>query len=348
MPRASLLPLVAAATLCVACSQAGGEKDPLSEQQRNYLHNAEAMKQQGNVGGAIAIYKDLAQQEGDSIAAHMQLAALYRKIGKPRDAAVVLQSALAKHPGDTQALTQLGYALVESDQPREAVNVFDQLIAMRPHDASFHNAKAVAFDMSGNQAAAQEIYQKALTLAPDSVSIKNNLAMSMILNRQVDDAIALLEPLSQTSQANATVRQNLALAYGLKGDRERAMELGQRDVTPQQAEENWKFYRHYAKLREDDLKTDMSAHLHTLLDEPADAFADDETPAADASLLAADAEKPGKKPASPAAKNPPAMAKASPKPDVKSQPVELSPSAGGNPPADPPATKQEPPPGAGD
>ena len=69
--------------------------------------------------------------------------------------------------------------------------------------------------------------------------------MSLILNGQPGDAIAILEPLSKQPGASKKVRQNLALAYGLKGYIEKALTLDRQDLTPEQAQANESFYKQY-------------------------------------------------------------------------------------------------------
>ncbi len=151
-----------------------------------------------------------------------------------------------------------GNALIENGKPQEAIIVFDKLIALEPENALAYNGKAVAFDYSGNHLAAQEIYETALALAPDSIPIKNNLAMSLILNHQVKQAIALLEPLVKNSSNREpsinVVRHNLALAYGISGQHEKATRLNLRDLTKEQAQENIRYYESYVERNTETIK----------------------------------------------------------------------------------------------
>jgi len=218
----------------------GSEKDPMVA--------ADRMEKSGNSAGAAVLYQQVIAKPDAPADAYTKLAAIYRKQGRAGDAVPLLREALVRKPGDTKAMSQLGYALVASNKPQEAVNVFDELAAIEPNNAMHYNGKAVAFDNAGNHVAAQEIYQKALSLSPDSASIQNNYAMSLILDKKYDQAIALLEPLAKKENSNPTIRQNLALAYGLKGDTSQALDLNRRNLTPQQAEENMRFYQEYERL----------------------------------------------------------------------------------------------------
>jgi Flp pilus assembly protein TadD len=237
-----------------------------ADKERNVLKLAGSLKQQGDYTRAAEAYQQLAANV--SVAGFMGLASISRAQVKASDAVALLRKALTIEPGNTRVLSQLGYAMIANKQQEEAVNVFDGLLAMQPDNAMAHNGKAVAFDSAGNHVAAQEIYQTALLHAPDSAAIKNNLALSMVLNDQFDEAIALLEPLVVQPDATATMRQNLALAYGMKGDDKRARELNSKDVTPQQAEENLQFYKHYAKLKKEHRAPEMESAFDDAGSEP--------------------------------------------------------------------------------
>jgi len=177
----------------------------------------------------------------------LQMAATLKRSGDTSGSLKLLSEIVGKHPENLVALSQFGYTLIAANKPEQAVEIFDHMIELDASNAEAYNGKAVAFDHSGNHLAAQDLYQQALTLAPDSTSIKNNLGMSLILNGQVDQAIELLAPLEKQPAAGQTVRQNLALAYGIKGDKEKAMALNLKGLSPEQAQENMHFYEEYAR-----------------------------------------------------------------------------------------------------
>jgi Flp pilus assembly protein TadD len=216
---------------------------------------AEQLKKQGNYAEAAAMYNQALQQSPDSMPLMLELASLYRKIGQPQQALALMTEAQKKDPDNAEVLTQLGYSLVDSGQPEQAIQVFEQLSAISRNNPAAYNGKGVAFDKAGNHVVAQDMYRHALKLKPGAVNIQNNLAMSMILNDQVDEAIELLEPLSEEHSDNKTIRQNLALAYGIKGDKQKALSLNMKDLTPEQAKENLRFYTDYAKQRQSNKKT---------------------------------------------------------------------------------------------
>ncbi len=182
---------------------------------------------------------------------YLEFAANLRRTGNAEEAANVLHKAQSKYPDNTTILKQLGIAMVDAKHPIEAIEVFDVLAAIEPDNALAYNGKAVAFDTAGNHTAALELYEKALSLAPFSVAINNNMAMSMILNDQLDSAQTILETLYKQNPDVPKIRYNLALVYGLKGDKKRAMELNLESLSQKQAEENLKFYQHYSSKKGD-------------------------------------------------------------------------------------------------
>jgi hypothetical protein len=63
------------------------------------------------------------------------------------------------------------------------------------------------------------------------------------------DAIGILKPIAESTDSTATIRQNLALAYSLKGEESAAKTWMLKDLPEDKAEENIAFYKHYSKQR---------------------------------------------------------------------------------------------------
>jgi Flp pilus assembly protein TadD len=236
---------------------------------------AKSMQQSGDPASAMRMYRDIVSGQEAPVTAFISLAAIQRNNGNAGQAVQVMREAERRFPADESVLVHLGYALTAAQDFPEAVNVFDQLIAINPESIAAYNGKAVAFDRAGNHVAAQEIYQAALKIEPTSKTIINNLALSMILSNKPGTAITLLEPMALAGPENARLRHNLALAYGVKGDLERARDINLRDMNEEKADENQRFYKHYAKLLKEEqleaLSPEMKAALPSAMDEDAPA-----------------------------------------------------------------------------
>ena len=212
---------------------------------------AESLNDTGNERAAVSILRQRTKTEDAEPEDFIKLAKTLETIGAHDEAVSALTRARTKFPGDTEVIFQLGRAYIAAGNPEQAVNVMDMLTAIEPNNAMAYNAKAVAFDRAGNHFAAQEIYDIALRVDPDSVPIQNNLAMSYILDDKLDRATRLLESLNEkTDGAQTKVRHNLALAYGLSGQKNKALAIGLEDLSEEEAKENLRFYEHYSSLKQ--------------------------------------------------------------------------------------------------
>ena len=261
--------LLITVSACEPAAESLDEVEPVNptQQMDTSMLMAENMHKSGNMQGAVTIYRNLAAKPDGNVDAHIALAGIYRKAGQTKDAIAVMRDAEKRQPDNEAVLAHLGYALIANKDYQDAVKTFDMLTAINHESLTGYNGKAVAFDNAGNHTAAQELYQKALAIEPGSPTIQNNLALSMILNNQPDTAISLLEPLSKKKGAAPTVRHNLALAYGVKGNKKRAREINLLDMSPEQAAQNQKFYERYAKMLNKQKVEALSSHMQPTLDD---------------------------------------------------------------------------------
>lgn len=274
---------VSLAVMLAACTPAATSVDQqptptAGEQQQNAMALADSMRRSGNLAGAARIYQELAAREDGETTAHIALANIYRKTGNVEGAVAVMREAEKRKPADENVLAGLGYALIAAKDYKEAVDIFDRLTAINHESAIGYNGKAVAFDHAGNHIAAQEIYQKALSLEPGSITIQNNLALSLILDNKPGTAISILEPLAGQSNATPTIRHNLALAYGIKGDMKRAHALNRQDMNDAQADENQFFYEQYATMLKQQQREALTPKMKATLPSAMDVDDDDTEP----------------------------------------------------------------------
>jgi Flp pilus assembly protein TadD len=59
---------------------------------------------------------------------------------------------------------------------------------------------------------------------------------------QFGEAISVMTPIVRSANATSKLRQNLALIYGLKGDRDEALALGRVDLDEAAAQANLQFF----------------------------------------------------------------------------------------------------------
>lgn len=221
----------------------GEDSSRLSSLEEQLIRRAEEAKKSGNAKEAIHLYTEAAKISKGAVQAHLALADLLKTQKDAPGALGVLKDAATLQPNNGELLKELGNGYIAAGQPKEAITAYERAIAAMPDDPRAYNGKAVALDMMEKYGAAQEYYAQALAHAgEDTDYIHNNQALSLIMLGKYEEAIALLETLVEKADVTPTMRQNLALAYGLSGKKDKARIIAGKDLTSQQIDENDRIY----------------------------------------------------------------------------------------------------------
>lgn len=249
----SLIGTICALLLLAACQpQSTSNKDlsELSDTERSLFEQASEMRAAGRLEDAANLYIKVAQMSKGSVEAHVALAEMLRADNRAAQAIPMLEQALRLKPNDARLHMEMGFAQISKASYPDAIRSFDTALSIDDEFGSAYSGKAVALDMQGKHEDAQKIYAEAIARGLSSPSLDSNYALSLIFTGQYDEAIRLLEPHASASTATMVMRQNLALAYGLKGDVGRAKEYGEKDLDPIKAKENLEFYKRYTALKQ--------------------------------------------------------------------------------------------------
>jgi Flp pilus assembly protein TadD len=159
---------------------------------------------------------------------------------------------------DLGAATKALLALNAND-PTTAIDFAEKAVAKNPDDAGFRALLGNAYFKAGRFASAEAAYKDALTIysnqpqvilklalvetalgkndqavaflnAGRDVLSASNYGLAMTLAGRPSEAIPVLEAAAREQGADATVRQNLALAHGLAGDWTEARTIAAQDV----------------------------------------------------------------------------------------------------------------------
>ncbi len=140
----------------------------------------------------------------------------------PREAVLVADPPLGvtgNTPDDGAVQTELdrGVAYVKNEKFAEAKEHFQKAIAVKPSAGAF-TYLGIVDEKTGDRPGAVAAYKSALGVDPGFVEAAQNLAAIYLDDpARPDDAIAVLKPAIAKSPAPQLL-QNLAFAYGLKGD----------------------------------------------------------------------------------------------------------------------------------
>lgn len=237
--RARLLPTVILALGVSACASTAQQPPTVSADA--VMRVADMTRNEGDLASAVGLYQKAHELNPTDPQPLMQLGQTLAKLGSPAAAAEAYRAALQLDGTNAEALRGLGTAYLNTGQPEAAVAQYEKALDTG-EDYRLYNGIAVAYDMLGDHASAQTYYKTALQLSPGNLEVNNNLGLSLALEGRYQEAIALLQRTSNDPMATARYRQNLALVYGLAGDREQAQELAERDLDPATVQRNMTYF----------------------------------------------------------------------------------------------------------
>lgn len=161
-----------------------------------------------------------------------------RATNQRTQAVAVLQQAALRNPKDRFVLAAYGKSLADAGRFTEASEVLQNAHTPAQPDWRVLSAQGTVADQLGDHARAQGFYDAALKIAPNEPTILSNLGLSYVLARQLDQGEATLRLAAAQPRADARVRQNLALALGLKGRFDEAEGVLRKDLSAEEAAAN--------------------------------------------------------------------------------------------------------------
>jgi Flp pilus assembly protein TadD len=173
------------------------------------------------------------------------------------------QSLASKAATSKIGLGMRAQVALEAGQLTTAVELAEQAVQFTPNDAGYRKLLGNSYFASGRFASAEQAYRDSLTLAAPQPDVVLKLALveiaqgrsadalaaleqargaldptdyglALALAGHPDQAVAVLNQVARAPAADARIRQNLALAYGLSGDWTMARTVAAQDVPPEQ------------------------------------------------------------------------------------------------------------------
>ncbi|MFO1242469.1 MAG: tetratricopeptide repeat protein [Rickettsiales bacterium] len=237
-------------------------KTPISEKETNFLRLGRNVEKGGDVNSAIDLYKQAIEVSKGGVEGHLALSRVYLEQGHRTQAKDVLLQAKKLQPNNPEVNLRLGKIAINRNEPKDALGYFEAGLKDLSGNVDLLNGKGIALDMLGRHEEAQIEYRQALSDGNGNFPfVENNLAMSCIMTGKYNEAIDVLQGIKNVEDS-PVMRQNLALAYGLKGDMDKAREWGGKDLNEREMNENIAFYQSYV----DDLQSrhDQSVPVPTI------------------------------------------------------------------------------------
>ena len=167
-----------------------------------------------------------AKSEAHAADAARQARALATK-AKFADALRFAEQAVAASPRDAGYRMLLADLYLRNGRYQSAATTYRDVVALDPANQRAVLSLALCDVAAGRNAAAVAVLDSVAENAPPA-----DLGLAYALAGQPDRAIALLEPAARAPSATGRVRQNLAFAYAIAGNWEKARATAAQDVSP--------------------------------------------------------------------------------------------------------------------
>jgi Flp pilus assembly protein TadD len=157
-------------------------------------------------------------------------------MGRNAEAIGLYQSALELDGRLAIAKLGLGRIYLGSD-PARAEALFLDALTSDARNAQVLNNLGIARDLQGRHAEAQMAYGEAIAAAPDLRAPQVNLALSMAMTGRAGEAVRIMRPIGERSDATQRERHDLAAVLAMDGKTDEAARLLRTDLDGSQADE---------------------------------------------------------------------------------------------------------------
>ena len=228
----------------------GGASSSKAKEDENIIESAmlkaavEA-EQQNNFDAAAGYYARLLRLKPDDIETAVLLGRNLRYSGSANKAADVFSELSKSNPDNTTIKLEHAKALIALGEFGAALPLLNSVIISDGNNWQAFSALGITYDSLGNYKMAEKSFSTALSVSPNNPVVMNNMAMSLAQAGRIKEAISTLEKAAALNRASPHIRQNLALLYGINGDREKAKTLASMDLDPKEVETNTSFYRRF-------------------------------------------------------------------------------------------------------
>jgi Flp pilus assembly protein TadD len=167
--------------------------------------------------GDVGTYRDRFRANPKDADAALQYGQALRTAGQQSQAVAVLEQATIAHSGNKALLAGYGRALADNGKFQQAFDVLSRAHTPDDPDWRILSVQGTVLDQLGRHDEARQYYASALKIAPEEPSVLSNLGLSYVLSKDLPKAEETLRRAYVGADADARVRQNLALVVGLQG-----------------------------------------------------------------------------------------------------------------------------------
>lgn len=246
-----VLVAVAASLMLGACAQGGGlaslgEQASLSTE-TGTTEQAKSAAPKTELERAIEYWGKKNRDNPSDLESGLNYARNLKAAGRRGEALQVLQQMAVFHGQDRKLASEYGRLALELDQVQVAQQVLQGADDPANPDWRVISARGTAMAKQGKYTEAIPFYERALRLASNEPSVLNNLALAYTMSGEPQKAEQLLRRASTDNGPHAAkIRQNLALVLGVQGRHDEAKQVASVD-SPDTAASNGALMRQMVK-----------------------------------------------------------------------------------------------------
>ncbi|HER27387.1 MAG TPA: hypothetical protein ENI69_09800 [Rhodospirillales bacterium] len=222
------------------------QQDDQQSRAAQLMRIADSTAQGGDLNSALALYRRASAFAPEELPPLIAIGDTAFRLSLFDQAAKAYEQATRIEPNSATAHSGSGKTLIALAQPKAALFHYQATSRLAADQYGGYNGQGVALDLLGRHGEAQVRYRDGLKKSPDSLVLANNLALSLAIEGDFDAALEILTPYRNNPRAGVRLRQNLALIYGLTGQKNRAAALAALDLKENAVLNNLKYYE---KLR---------------------------------------------------------------------------------------------------
>ncbi len=235
--RSAVLAALASSLLLGACAQSGSLSEisdtaALSSRQTETSSTDEdkPKRAQSELEKATEYWGKQSQNNPKDLKSALNYARNLKAMGKKGEALQVLQQSSLYHGQNRELASEYGRLALDLGQTNVAQQVLTAAEDPANPDWRVTSARGTVLAKQGKYSEAIPFYEKALSYSTDEPSVLNNLAMAYTMNGEPQKAENLLRQAAANNGPHAArIRQNLALVLGVQGRHDEAKQLAAQD-----------------------------------------------------------------------------------------------------------------------
>lgn len=198
------------------------------------LDIANVALQSGALATAEHVVEGVLSGNPNDVSALLLQAEVLRQTGNAFVAETAIQHAYSIKPRDVRVLTELGKIQL-GDDAVSAELTFRRALSVSSGNEATMTDLGVSLDMQGKHEEAQSVYRAALLLGGgNQLATRVDLGLSLALSGSSREAIEQLRPAAALPNVSSRVRQDLAAALTLAGDKSAAESILGHDMSEEQ------------------------------------------------------------------------------------------------------------------